>query len=208
MRYMQGLARLSVVAGMVLGAGCATTVFDYTWKAPGVKPFSMQGGRVVALVMARDFATRRSAEDALARELTARGLKGIPAYTLVPDIQDEAKAKAALEAAGAVGVVAMRPVAKEEELVATTAPPPIYYGAPRYGGFWGGYWGYGWGGAWGVTEVRTNTVVTIETLIYSLTDNSLLWAGQSRTTNPGKVDAFVREIVAAAVKELKKQGLL
>ena len=58
------------------------------------------------------------------------------------------------------------------------------------------------------TEIYTDTIVTVETLVYSMKQNKLVWAGQSQTTNPSKVDAFVKEVVTAAAKEMKKQGLL
>ena len=78
-----------------------------------------------------------------------------------------------------------------------------------YGPYWGGYYGYGWGGAWGGgTDIRTNTIVTVETLVYSLKQNKLIWAGQSTTTNPSLVDSFVRELAEAAAREMKKAGLL
>ena len=50
--------------------------------------------------------------------------------------------------------------------------------------------------------------MTVETLVYSLKQNKLLWAGQSKTTNPSNVDAFVKELAAGAVREMKKVGLL
>ena len=77
-----------------------------------------------------------------------------------------------------------------------------------YGGYWGGYYGYGWGGAYGGTEIRTDTIVIVETLVYSLKQNKLVWAGQSKTTNPSKIDAFVKEVAAGAGKEMRKLGLL
>jgi len=65
------------------------------------------------------------------------------------------------------------------------------------------------GGAWGTgTDIRTDTIVTVETLVYSLKQNKLLWAGQSKTTNPSNVDSFVKELAAGAVREMKKVGLL
>jgi hypothetical protein len=83
------------------------------------------------------------------------------------------------------------------------------YAGPYYRGFWGGgYYGYGWGGAWGASTVRTDTIVSIETLVYSMKQNKLVWAGQSQTTNPSRVDGLVKEIVAAAAREMKKEGLL
>jgi hypothetical protein len=200
---------MAMVAGLALSvAACATTTYTSTWKAPGARPFDAHGKKVVGLVMTRNAAARRSAEDALARELTALGAQGVAAYTLLPDTQtnDEAAAKAVLSSAGAVGVVAMRPVATNQEVSST---PSTMYMGPTYRGFWsGGYYGYGWGGAWSAPTIRTDTIVTVETLVYSLVDNQLLWGGQSRTTNPANADQFVRELVKEAVKAIKKQGLL
>jgi hypothetical protein len=162
--------------------------------------FHLEGARG-----AKNEAARRAAEDALARELTARGAQGVAGYAVVPvNVTDEAEAKALVEKSGAEGVVVMRPVGKVKEIYST----PTMYTGPSYGRLWGGYYGYGWGGAWGATEVRTNTIVSVETLVYSLAQNKLIWAGQSKTTNPSKVDSFVREVVQEAAKEMKKEGLL
>ena len=57
------------------------------------------------------------------------------------------------------------------------------YGAPYYGSFYG-YWGYGWGAVYDPGYLRTDTVVMVETLIYSVTQDKLVWAGHSKTTNP------------------------
>ena len=184
---------------------CATTSFTSSWKAPDAQPMgSLAGQKVVAVAMTKNQAVRRSAEDTLVSVLNANGSQGIPSYSILGDETDEAKAKAAIEKSGAVAVVVMRPVAQEKEISST---PSMYMG-PRYGGYWGGYYGYGWGGAWGGTEIRTDTIVIVETLVYSLKQNKLVWAGQSKTTNPSKVDAFVKEVAAGAGKEMKKAGLL
>ena len=186
---------------------CATTTFNSSWKAPDAQPMgSLTGQKVVAVAVAKNTAVRRSAEDALVGAINANGAQAIPSYSIIGDdaVNDEAKAKAAIEQSGAVAVVVMRPVAKEKEISST---PSTMYMGPRYGGYWGGYYGYGWGGAWGGTEIRTDTIVIIETLVYSLKQNKLVWAGESSTTNPSQVDAFVKEVAAAAGKEMKKLGL-
>ena len=197
-----GLFLVFVVASL---SACATTSFTSSWKAPDAQPIgSFAGQKVVAVAMSKNQAVRRSAEDTLVSVLNANGSQGIPSYSILGDETDEAKAKAAIEKSGAVAVVVMRPVAQEKEISST---PSMYMG-PRYGGYWGGYYGYGWGGAWGGTEIRTDTIVVVETLVYSLKQNKLVWAGQSKTTNPSKVDAFVKEVAAGAGKEMKKAGLL
>jgi hypothetical protein len=193
------------VAALSLSA-CATTSYNSTWRAPDAPAVgSMAGKKVVGVVMTKNEGARRGAEDALARELTRNGVQGVPSYSIIPANATEDEAKAALQKAGVAGVVVLRPVSKDKEVVGTPSMP--MYTGPRYGGYWGGYYGYGWGGAWGGgTDIRTNTIVTVETLVYSLESNKLIWAGQSQTTNPSKVDSFVREIVSGAVKEIKKGG--
>jgi hypothetical protein len=191
-------------------SACATTGFVSTWKAPDAKPLQLRGTKVAAVVMMRNEAARRSAEDALAREITAHGAEGVPMYSVVPDARpdNEQAARARLEAAGFAGAVVMRPVGRDKEVVST----PVVYGGPVYGPYWGGYYGYGWGSPWGYApaggQIQTNTIVSVETLIYSLRDNKLVWGGQSKTTNPSGVDQLVKETATLVAQELRKQGLI
>jgi hypothetical protein len=198
-----------LIAGATLAAvGCASTSFRSTWKAPGAEPLDFRGKKVAALIVSKEEGIRYGAEDALAREITARGAVGVPAYSVVPKelIQDKDKAKEFLEKAGVVGVVAMRVVGKDKEM---SSSPGTYWGRPYYASFWGpGYWGWGWGGVYSPSYLRTDTVVTVETLIYSLPQDKLVWAGQSETTNPSKVGPFIQDLTAKAAAELKKQGLI
>jgi hypothetical protein len=201
--------RLLIVCGAVCLSACATTTYTSSWRAPDAQPItSLKGQKVVAIVVTKDVSMRRAGEDALAKAVTAQGAEGVAGYTIVTDdmVRDEARARAAIEASGATGVVVMRPVAKNQEISSTTS----MYGGPMYGPYWGGYYGYGWGGAWGgtTTDIRTDTIVTVETLVYSLKQNKLIWAGQSKTTNPSKIDEFVRELATGAANEMKKVGLL
>jgi len=134
------LSLVIVLAALPL-ASCATTGFTSTWRNPEAQPLKPEGSKVAALVMTKNEATRRSAEDALAREIAAQGAQGIPMYTIADTGTDEAKTRAALEKAGFAAVVVMRPVGTQQQISAT----PSVYAGPYYGGFWGGYYGYGWG---------------------------------------------------------------
>jgi hypothetical protein len=198
------------VGAFVLLGGCASD-FVSSWKDPEATPLQVSGSKVAAIVMMADSSSRRAAEDALARELNARGAMGVPLYMIIPndvDAKDEAKVKAALESGGFTGAVTMRPVSKDKEIVST----PVTYVGPTYGGFYGGYYPYGWGGAYGGAvaggDIRTNTIVTIETLVYSLRQNKLVWGGQSKATNPSSVDKLIRETAEKTARELQRQGLL
>ena len=195
------------LCAVVALSGCATTGLVSSWKAPDAEPFQLRGEKVAAVVMASDQSTRRAGEDALARELSARGAQGIPMYTLLGDADpDEAKARAAAEHAGIVGVVVLRPVRIEKELSST----PAAYSGPMYGGFWGGYYGLGWGAPWSLRggEIRTDTIILVETLMYSLRENKLVWGGQSKSKNPANVERLIENTAKQVADELVRQGII
>ena len=184
-------------------SGCAAGLVS-SWKAPDAEPFRLRGEKVAAVVMANDHTIRLAGEEALARELSARGAAGVPMYTLLAGAHpDEAKARAAAERAGVVGVVVLRPVRVDKEI----SSRPTYSGA-MYGGFWGGYYGHGWGSAWSAAEIRTDTIVIVETLVYSLRQNKLVWGGQSKTTNPANLNRLIENTAEQVADELVRQGLI
>jgi hypothetical protein len=200
---------LAATAAVAL-TGCASSPWVSTWRAPDATPLETQGARVAAVVMIQDAATRRAAEDALAREINARGGVGVASYTLIPESNPgEEAARAAFQQANIQGVVVMRPVSVDRETYST----PVTYTGTVYGGYWGGYHTMGWGGAYGAGmttggEIRTDVIFTVETLVYSLRQNKLVWGGRSKTTNPERVDEFVRELANEVASELRKEGLI
>jgi hypothetical protein len=186
---------------------CSSTSFVSTWKTPGAAAVDLRGSKVVASVMVKSESARRVAEDRLAHEISARGALGIALYRLVPDPEtDEAVVRGVLEREGVKGLVSLRPIDVQQQLVAQ----PMPHADPLYGGYWGGYYAYGWNHPWdgAAVSTRVDTVVSIETLVYSLPQNKLLWGGQSKTTNPNAVDELVAEVAQAAAKELENAGLI
>lgn len=199
---MKRLLELALIWSVPVLSACTST-FVSSWKAPDAEPLQVSGSKVAAVIMSEDGPSRRMAEDTLAQEITERGAEGIPLYKLVPDadLSNEEQVRAALEQAGVEGMVVMRPVGVDKEVVSTPSA------GPTYPGYWGGYHGYGWSNPW-PSEIRTNTIVYVETQVYSLDQNKLVWSGQSKTTNPGQVDDLVEKLASATADELQKQGLI
>ena len=75
-----------------------------------------------------------------------------------------------------------------------------------YSSFWN-YYGTSWTA---VRSYRTsqNRIVTIETLIYDVPKDKLLWAGVSETTNPKGAAMVVSEIVTETALEMRKAAFL
>jgi hypothetical protein len=182
----------------------AAPKFKSVWKAPGVAQVSFAGKKVAALIMTQDDSLRVAGEEALTRELSSRGLQGVATYRIVPreELVDPGKARGWFERAGVEGVVVLRPVSAEK----VQSYNPGTWVTPSYGTLWG-YYGYGWGSLYIPGSSREDTVVVVETTIYSVPRNELLWAGVSETKNPKQLGRFVEDLAKECVKELHKQGL-
>jgi len=180
--------------------------FTSTWKAPGAASMSYAGKKVIGLIVSEDLSLRMSAEEALARELAARGVEGVAAYRVIPreEIRDTENAKRWFEKSGAAGVVIMRIVDLSKEKIPTAV---VWAGASYYGSLWN-YYPYAWGSAVAIGPGRTETRVLVETLIFDITGNRLVWAGTSETVDPKDAQATVKAIVKSAAEQMKKDGLI
>lgn len=200
-------SRFSTCALLLFLSACTTsTTFTSTWKAPNATVLDPSGRRVAAAFISGDESGRRVAEDTIVRKLGERGATGVASYELIPAdaLRDMDRVKKVLAEAGVDGVVVMRVIGEKERVTYRSARPDF---APYYWRF-SRYWPYGWGVAYAPTEVHTDTILSMETLVYSLENDELLWAGTSRTVNPHEVHELVEEVADAAAKEMAKQGLL
>src|SRR5262245_21644564 len=132
------------VAGFILT--CTTTIiaapkFLAVWKSPEITRLNFAGKTVAALVITDSQSLQMSGEEALARELTARGVNAKATYRFVPgpELKSAERAKVWFERAKVDGVVALRPVASKSELEYS----PVVWASGYYQSFWG-YYGYGW----------------------------------------------------------------
>jgi hypothetical protein len=205
MKRLAGPTIVPVAIVVALGAVLSADVkFTSTWKSMDAGGTSFIGKKVAALVITNDDGLRVSGEEALARELTARGIQGVATYRIAPkeELKSAEGAKPWFERANIEGVVAVRPVSNTERTVYSAGT----WANPTYGTLWG-YYGYGWSNMYIPGSVGRETVVVVENTIYSVSKNALLWAAVSETTDPKNLQKFVGELVKASVKEMQKQGL-
>jgi len=202
---LHAIVILSIVLLTYPAAPETKAKFSSTWKAPGAAGVTYAGKKVLGLIVSDDLSLRMSAEEALARELTARGAQGVAAYRVIPreEIRNVDSAKRWFEQSGAAGVVVMRVVDLSKEKIPTSV---IWTGA-TYGSLWD-YYPYAWGSAIAIGPGRTETRVVVETLIFDVPGNRLLWAGTSETVNPKDAQATVKGIVVSAAEQMKKDGLI
>ena len=187
---------------LLLLAGCHSTTLSTTWKDPSVNTLSFN--KVVVLVLNSSPAERRAQEDALVANIKRVDVH--PSYPIIPDalLEDIPQAKQRIIDGGFDGALVLRLVDARQE---TSYVPPTASSS------WNDGWGWGYGPSYSTYHVNpgytvTDTFVRAEISLYAVPSGKLLWSGASETTNPADARAFATEVLKAAAKELRTQGML
>ena len=207
--FAKGVCMPSVLSSSLAFLAVAFTLaadirFLSTWKSPDAATTTFVGKKVATLVISQDDGLRVSGEEALARELGARGINAVASYRIVPkpELASAERAKPWFEKAAVEGVVAIRPISKDKVREYT----PATWTESYYSSFWN-YYGYGWGVYYSPGVDRVDTVVVVETLMFNMASNGLVWASVTETTNPKELQSFISDLARATIKEMHKQGL-
>ena len=185
----------SLLAAALALAGCASTELSESWLDPSVK--TLPGfQKVFVAYLGADESVQRVAEDAMAEHVRAPEVG--KCYALFPDARTfEADAiQARLKDEGFDAAIVMRVAGVQQEVSWTPSAYPAYYRS------FGGYWAYDPG------TMRTDEIVHVETNLYSLADDKLLYAARSETFNPSSTAKLVDEIAAKVADDLEEKGVL
>lgn len=184
-----------LLAGML--AGCRTTRLVTRWQASDIAPLTFTN--IVALTMAPDQATRRTAAEALCDAV--RTVPCTPGFRVLSDaeLRDAEAVKARLRDAGFDGALLFRIVSATEKVTDV----PAAYGPPLAGFYRDPYSpmtrpGY----------TLTDTLVRVETSIYSVREDRMLWVATTESVNPRSVNDLVDDVAAAVRRELDRAHLI
>ena len=197
------LTTLTLALATVVALSAAIK-FTSTFKSLDAGAVSFAGKKVAALVISNDDSLRMAGEESLVRELTARGMQAVASYRIAPkeELRSAETARPWFEKGGFEGVVAVRPISADTRQVYT---PDMWVGN-NYGTLWG-YYGYGWSAVFVPGSRQQQTTVVVETLVFSLPRNQILWGAVTETKNARDLRAFVQELAKESVEEMQKQGL-
>ena len=189
---------VAVLAAPLIISACHATQLAVTWHQPNPQPLNFK--KSVAVFVSKDEATRRYVEDKMA----AKFPNTVPSYSVLPaDDVGRAEIAQKLKNSGFDGAYVMRVV--DVTVTPTYAPGTYWYGTP-YG--FAGYWGMAWAYPYDPAFVAVDQVVTMETQIYSLTNDKLVFAARSETTNPASVKRLTDSVLRHIADRLKKDGLM
>ena len=183
---------------LLLTACASSTKLVNVWQDPAYSsgPFK----KIIVLGLGSDGAMSQTFEDIFAAELKRRGVEAIPGYTLLPQGQQTSREamEQAAKNAGADGFLVARLVKTDKETQYEPGYTPTIPGVGYYNNFYGYY-------SAAVTYAPPVTyqyeVVTVETNLWDVRTDKLVWSGTTQTFAPGSVSqeapGFAKLIVNA-----------
>jgi len=188
---------------IALFASCSSTQIVKTWREPGasVSPGPQNKALIIALV--KDETSRRVIEDEVVKRLKASAVASYKMLTpeMLKAASDEALTKMVTEGQF-THVLLMRLADIEKETSYVQGTTSGYYGG------YGRYYGYGAGMYSSPGYYQTDKNYFIETAVYSVTPNKLLWTGTTKTVNPSNITKTLNEIADVVIEKMKKDGFL
>jgi len=188
---------------------CASsTELVKSWSDPSFEGKSFQ--KILVLAVIKDDARRRLYEQSFADRVTNAKVTGIAGYTLIEDPKDYGSKPKILEAVKKSGADVVLPgdlvSVKEKE---RQVPSSFVY-APRFG------YGYGFYGYHGRTydtvyqpgHTTIDTVVKLETTVFDVETEKMVWAGGTRSFNPASAEKVVMENADLILSGMRRSGLL
>lgn len=193
-----------VACSLLCFAGCQSTSVVDTWKAPDLTKLSFK--KVMVVTPTPDGVLRRSVEDAMKAQFTQ--VECVTSYALLgneANLKDVANVVATLKSAGVDHVVLVRLISDRTEIYSGPSDVvPVAYRTFR------GYYGAGYALRpfyYETGRISTDRIVQIETNIYEVAGERLVWSGATSHTNPASVRDLIDEAAADIRALLKKQGL-
>jgi hypothetical protein len=194
-----------LVPALLLAACGYSSRLAHSWKDPKVSGAPYKN--VLSIVITADEDLRRRAEDAFVRAVTP-GTKASASYPFLAysGVNDRERVVALLRERGfdAVVVSRLKNIDKATNYVPGTAyiVPQSYYGT-----FWGYYsTTYSLIVTPGYEEEQE--VVHVETNMYDLQTEKLVWTGLSDSFSPSSSRAVASDVVRVVTLELDREGLL
>ena len=202
---MKKLLLISIILPSLLLNSCTATQIVSAWSEPNKEITIANLNKVLVVAMFRDEASNHKAEDQMVGYLKG---KGIVSYNYLNDNFNKTDKEAIHEMIkkdGFDGAVTMRLVDVEREK--TYNPGQISYYPTYYRNFSGYY--YNWLNNYRSPGYYTTTkIYTVETNVYSIKMDKIIWSGLTETTDPKGVKSMTEEVAKAVYKKMVKEGFV
>ena len=185
--------------------GCASTTITGVWSDENYNQIPIQS--VMVIGVAENQRNRNIFESEMAAEFEKRGVKAIPSAKVLGDqeITKENVVQAA-EKSQVQAVLVTRLVGTKQEQV---YQPPTTYGVPDpYYRRWDSYYPHMYDYAYTPGYMATYTNVVLETSVFAVKEQSLIWSAASETFEPQNINEEIKKLSEILVRKMRESKLV
>lgn len=201
---MKQIGYLIIVTSLFVSCGSNTHI-QKSWRDPEVTVDMSKLNKVLVVALLKNEANRRAVEDELASKLKGKGVASYNYLSQSIREENESEIQQKLKAENFDGMIIMRlaDVDKDIKYVpGTFSTFPSYYGRP---------WKYYWNSRNSFYQpgyYETTKKFTVETNVYSLIRDKLIWSGLTNTYNPENTERLMHSVANEVFTKMKKEGFI
>ena len=184
---------------------CSSTQIISSWREPDKTVVVEKLNKVLVVALFKDETSRHRAEDQMAGYLKGKGIASYNYLNASFNKANEELLRTKIKADGFDGAVTMRLVDVEKERTYTPSSVSLY---PQYYRNFSGYYHRSWSNYSSPGYYSTTKVYTIETNVYSIKEDKIIWSGLTETTDPDGVKKITEEVSKAVYKKMVKEGFI
>jgi len=216
--HNQSIGRTLLLSGVILLlSSCANTKISQSWVEPN---HNKSYNDILIIGIGESEQSRRAYESYFVEELNEHKIEALASYTLIKSDEefDRDTVVKAIEGLDIDAVIVTHLVGVDEETVYRSTGGYGYGGYGAYGG--GGYYGGAhYGGLYNYYPhvnsyvhnpgyYTTHETYTLETNLYDVKSEELIWSARSRTFSPESVDEVIVDLTKLLIKDLEDKKLI
>jgi hypothetical protein len=195
----------TLFAGIVLTLSSCTPTpsIQQSWTNPEQKDSTKMFQKILLVALLKDTYTRKVAEDKLAEQVRPRG---VVSYNYLPNYQanaDTGLISNRLRQDGFDGIVIMRFITMDKNTVnSNPSNNPSYYNS------WYGYYSTSFPLYNVPGNTAANEIYNIQTNVYSLVSNKLMWSGVTTAVNISNKGQMIDRVIATVKQKMRSEGFI
>ena len=195
----------AVLMAVITFASCTSTKITSSWREPDKAVAVSALSKVLVVALFKDETSRHKAEDQMAGYLNG---KGIVSYNYLKesfDKKNEDALREKIKADGFDGAVTMRLVDVDKEKIYTPGNTSLY---PSHFRNFSGYYYRSFSYFSNPGYYSTTKTYTIETNVYSIKEDKIIWSALTKTSDPDGVQKMTEEVAKVVYKKMIKEGFI
>lgn len=186
-------------------SGCSSTQITSSWREPNKEISLKKLNKVLVVALFKNETSRRKAEDQMVGYFYGKGVASYDYLDKNISSKNEDAIREKIKKDGFDGAVTMRLLDVDKEEVYSRGNISMY---PNYYRNFSGYYFRNWGYFNNPGYYSTTKIYTVETNVFSIKEDKIIWTGITKTTDPSGVEKMTDEIGKAVFNEMVKEGFV